>query len=168
MKLPLQVLSVLAVLGGLLNLPIHPIDFLSRWLAPVFGSNLLPAASNGREWLFGIFDAVLAIAGVSVAYTLWRSVSDHPAAEPTFLQRAWMIDYSYDRVFAQGGTRAAVFLATVVDNKIIDGAVNGTASLVRGLGSKLRLTETGYVRNYALGIVGGLVVVLAFLLVRAH
>ena len=50
---------------------------------------------------------------------------------------------------------------------MIDGAVNGVAGLVRSSGDRLRKVQTGYVRNYALGLVGGLVVLVAYVLIRA-
>ena len=39
--------------------------------------------------------------------------------------------------------------------RCIDGAVNGVAVLVRDAGGRLRKVQTGYVRNYALGLVAG-------------
>ena len=52
------------------------------------------------------------------------------------------------------------------DRGIIDGAVNGVASLVRFGASKLRLAQTGYVRNYALGIAVGAFVLVGLFLTR--
>ena len=53
------------------------------------------------------------------------------------------------------------------DNKGIDGFVNGSAAFVGGLSGRLRRYQTGFVRSYALSMVGGvLVVVLALVLVR--
>jgi NADH-quinone oxidoreductase subunit L len=169
MRLPLVVLAVCSVLGGLVDLPFHPsFTFLQDWLNPVFGTRLLDHHFGaGAEWAFALVDAALALSGVFLARTLWRTVSDRPAAEPAFLQRAWLIDFSYDRLLARSSTVFAGLTATVVDNRIIDGAVNGTASLVRGVAGRVRRVQTGNVRNYALGIVGGLFVVLAFLLARA-
>jgi len=41
MSVPLIVLGALSAVGGLINLPIHPdLDFLDRWLSPVFASRL--------------------------------------------------------------------------------------------------------------------------------
>jgi NADH-quinone oxidoreductase subunit L len=166
MRLPLYVLAFCAVLGGLVNLPFLP--FLDHWLHPVFGANLIaPHSSVAKQVLFGVVDAVLAVVGVSVAWSMWSVAVDRPAAEPVFLQRAWLIDFSYDRVLARGSTMLAVFSAAVIDNEVIDGVVNGTATLVRLAGSKLRRLQTGYVRNYALGIVAGLVLIFAFLIARA-
>jgi len=163
------ILAACSALGGLVNLPFHPhLSFLENWLRPVFGSNLADYHfSSSHQWVLAIGDGVLAVAGVVVAYALWRTVSDRPALEPTFLQRAWMIDFSYDRLIAHTSTRLSQFSAAVVDNRIIDGAVNGAGRLTRAAGRRLRRVQTGYVRNYALGIVGGLFVILAFLISRA-
>jgi NADH-quinone oxidoreductase subunit L len=57
-------------------------------------------------------------------------------------------------------------MSTVVDNKIIDGAVNGVASVFRTSGGVVRRVQTGYVRNYALGIMAGAVLLLAYVLTR--
>jgi NADH-quinone oxidoreductase subunit L len=45
--------------------------------------------------------------------------------------------------------------------------VNGSASLVRVVGSKVRRLQTGYVRNYALGLAAGTVALMAWVLSRA-
>ncbi|HEY0639798.1 MAG TPA: NADH-quinone oxidoreductase subunit L [Pseudonocardiaceae bacterium] len=58
-------------------------------------------------------------------------------------------------------TRLAVFL----DNKGVDGVVNGTAALLGGTSGRLRRLQTGFVRSYALGMLGGGVLVIAALLV---
>ena len=60
----------------------------------------------------------------------------------------------------------AAFLAWVVDVRIIDGAVNGTAQLAKATGSAARKLQTGYVRNYALGIALGMALIIGFMLSR--
>jgi NADH-quinone oxidoreductase subunit L len=57
-------------------------------------------------------------------------------------------------------------LAAVFDSQVIDGAVNGLARLARGAGGGLRRIQTGFVRQYALGIVIGAVALLAYMLTR--
>jgi NADH-quinone oxidoreductase subunit L len=59
-------------------------------------------------------------------------------------------------------------LSANFDKGIIDGAVTGTGELVRGMGGQLRKLQTGYVRNYALGIAAGTVALLAYVLVRVR
>ena len=50
---------------------------------------------------------------------------------------------------------------------MIDGAVDGTGALVQVAGATLRRTQTGYVRNYALGIAVGAVILVGLLLTQA-
>ena len=82
------------------------------------------------------------------------------------MRRAWYIDWAYDRVIAHGGTEVAIETSSVVEAKGIDGAVNGFAFIVRATGRQLRKVQTGYVRNYALGLTAGLVLILAYVLTR--
>jgi len=169
MSLPLVVLGALSALGGLINLPIHPdLDFLDRWLSPVFASRLFQHHWGlGGVWTFALVDTVLALLGVGLAVALWGRTSERPAFEPVFLQRAWYIDWAYDRFIARPSTAVAIETSSVVEAKGIDGAVNGFAWLVRATGRHLRKVQTGYVRNYALGLAAGLVLVLAYVLTRA-
>jgi NADH-quinone oxidoreductase subunit L len=82
------------------------------------------------------------------------------------LRRWWFIDALFDFLFSRSGARLAQFSATVVEDGIIDGAVNGVGTLVRRTGGVVRKAQSGYVRNYALAIVLGVVAVLAFMLSR--
>ncbi|MHB1717369.1 MAG: NADH-quinone oxidoreductase subunit L, partial [Acidimicrobiales bacterium] len=103
---------------------------------------------------------------VTVAYRIWATRSEHPQLEPAFLQKAWYINEAFDFAIGRPGTRLAAFTATVVDNRVIDGAVNGVAALVRGTGGALRRVQSGYVRNYALAITVGIVALLGFMVTR--
>ena len=169
MSLPLVVLGALSGLGGLINLPIHPsFDFLDRWLSPVFASRLFDHHFGlGGLWAFAIIDAALALFGIGLAVALWGRTYERPSLEPVFLQKAWYIDWAYDRFIARPSTEVAVETASVVEVQGIDGAVNGFAWVIRASGRQLRKVQTGYVRNYALGLTAGLVLILAYVLTRA-
>jgi NADH-quinone oxidoreductase subunit L len=52
-----------------------------------------------------------------------------------------------------------------VDSRGVDGLVNGLAAMVGGGSARLRRMQTGFVRSYALTMLGGAVLVLAALLV---
>ncbi len=62
-------------------------------------------------------------------------------------------------------TRKISSLSIWVDTNIVDGAVNGTAAIGGGLSKGLRRVQTGYLSNYALGIVVGLFLVIALILI---
>jgi NADH-quinone oxidoreductase subunit L len=57
-------------------------------------------------------------------------------------------------------TRALVY----IDNRGIDGLVNGLAAGVGGGSGRLRRLQTGFVRSYALSMLGGALVVIAAML----
>ncbi len=169
MALPLVVLAVLAAAGGLLSLPWHPasVDPL-RWLGPVFGSNLYtPRQAASTKWVLSIVDAVVAVAGLAVALRWWVRRPDHPALEPVALQRSWYLDDVFDAAIGRPGHAVARFAAEVVDRVVIDGAVMGVARLTRSAGAGLRKVQTGYVRQYAVGIVFGMVALLVYMAARA-
>ena len=66
-----------------------------------------------------------------------------------------------------GGPGDAAFEGTATfDAKVIDGAVDGTGTGIRASAQRLRRSESGYVRNYALGIGVGAVLLLGWFVAR--
>jgi NADH-quinone oxidoreductase subunit L len=168
MAVPLVVLAALAVVGGVLHLPWHASWDPLGWLGPVFGTALYEAhQSSGTQWTLGIIDTVVAFGGLAVAFPLWSRRSQVPALEPAILQRAYYLDDIYDAMIGRPGQAFARFCATVIEVDIIDGAVNGVGRVIRATGGSLRRIQTGYVRQYALGMVLGTVALLAWMISRA-
>jgi NADH-quinone oxidoreductase subunit L len=167
MRIPLVVLAVFAALAGLFDLPFAYHHSFASWLQPVFANSLFNDHESGpTQWVLAIVDAVVATIGLWVAWLLWRGRSERPALEPLFVQRVLHWDDFYDAVIGRPGQAIARFAATVVEGRVIDGAVNGVASLVRVTSNGVRKLQTGYVRNYALGITIGLVAIIAFMVSR--
>jgi NADH-quinone oxidoreductase subunit L len=106
------------------------------------------------------------VAGGIVAF----GVRDVPVTPPTDVtpvtvaaRRDLYANAFNESVFMRPGqwlTRALVFL----DARGVDGIVNGTAALFGGGSGRLRRLQTGFVRSYALSMMGGAVLVLAALL----
>jgi NADH-quinone oxidoreductase subunit L len=168
MRLPLVILAIAAFSAGLLDLPWIHHDSFEGWLSPVFSGSLFnDHLHSGGEWALALTDFAAAVIGLIVGYALWRGTQvDKPKLEPQFLQRVWYWDDFYDAIIGRPSQKLATFLAWVVDARFIDGAVNGAASLVRSTGSATRKLQTGYVRNYALGIALGMAALIVFLLSR--
>jgi NADH-quinone oxidoreductase subunit L len=84
----------------------------------------------------------------------------------TAARRNLYTDAVNEAVFEKPGiylTRALVYL----DNKGVDGAVNGLAAGIGGSSGRLRRLQTGFVRSYALSMLtGALLVVGAFLAIQ--
>jgi NADH-quinone oxidoreductase subunit L len=162
MTVPLVVLAALSVVGGALNLPVrHPL--LDKWLDPVLAAAAEPATST--KWVLGVVVTALALAGIAAGFRLWSTRAERPQLEPVVLKRAWGVDALYAVIFGTGGGLVAAESAAI-DKAVIDGAVNGAGNVVRLAGTQLRRLQTGYVRNYALGIAAGAVLLLGYGVVR--
>jgi NADH-quinone oxidoreductase subunit L len=165
MTFPLVVLAGLSVVGGSLNLPFGDLLFLDEWLTPVFGEHHAAAVTSGTKVALAVVAAVISVLGVLLARALWSRRVDRPELEPGVLKRAWGVDALYATLFGTGGGLVAAGSAAF-DKQVVDGAVNGTGNAVRLAGTHLRKLQTGYVRNYALGITAGTVLILGWAVVR--
>ena len=168
MTLPLVILAGASVFGGLVDLPFKSWKFLDIWLSPVAsGAGDLATESAGLRVALLLVALALAGVGILVGSRVWRASAEHPGLEPQLLARSYYADDISSAVLFGAGGVFSRGLSTVVDNRVIDGAVNGVATVTRAAGGAVRRFQTGYVRNYALGIAAGTVLILAFMLVRA-
>jgi NADH-quinone oxidoreductase subunit L len=174
MYVPLLALAALAFLGGALDLPFTNAKFnlLDRWLdlpeshvASSFGAGLLLSTVALAVGVVGI------LAGLSVYRNGLRRDGTDPGVERLggfagVLQNAYYLDIGLARFVSGPVTAFARFLSDGVDRAGIDGAVNGIATAARGTGGGLRRLQTGLVRNYALGIALGTVLLLLYVATR--
>jgi NADH-quinone oxidoreductase subunit L len=129
---------------------------------------------RGVELSLMVVSSIVAIVGIGLAAFIWlkrREIANRLAA--TFpgvyrlLLNKYYVDEIYDativqpiRIVSQEG------LWRGVDVHIIDGAVNGTASIVDGSSSLLRRLQSGSVRAYAGSLFIGVVLILGYYLWR--
>jgi NADH-quinone oxidoreductase subunit L len=177
MTFPIVALAVLAAVGGVLSLPFKSVEFLTQWLEPVFADAPKVDVTSfvAGSTLEGI-SVVFGLVGLYIAYRIYRQGIPSPEGDPLperlgVAGRLFQHAYYFDEIIANlvrgPVTRGAEWLNRGFDLGIIDGAVNGVATLVRDAGGRLRRVQTGLVRNYALGVVLGAVALLVFLAVRA-
>jgi NADH-quinone oxidoreductase subunit L len=168
MWVPLVVLALLAMVGGFMNLPFNDdVKFLGTWLEPVVhGAEIHPHVSSGVKVLLAVVATLAGLVGIGLAVAVYLLKRVKPV-EPELLLNAYHYDDGIAAVVSGPLMSGAVLAADVVDKRGIDGAVNGAGWVARWVGSQVRKTQTGYVRNYALGIAGGAVLALAWFLVRA-
>ena len=81
---------------------------------------------------------------------------------------AWTIDgrfwhdWFHDRVLRDGFLKIADIIANPIDKIVIDGGFNGLGRLVAWASGGLRKWQSGFVRQYALVMLGGVVLVIAW------
>ena len=175
MALPLCVLGILSLIGGWIQLPFfHNLKILGGFLEPVFHhAHEIGGMEHGTEvgmWLEGALMAlslVVALIGIYIAYNFYIKNPELPKrlAEKfvglyTLLFNKYYIDELYQKIVVRPLYNLSLGLSYVVDQHIIDAAVNGTGkSMVYG-SSLLRRVNTGYVQFYGLIMFIGAVVVL--------
>jgi NADH-quinone oxidoreductase subunit L len=166
MTLPLVVLSIGGLLGGLLNLPFtHDLQFLSKWLEPVVGEAEHELTLSGAaQWAFAIISSLVAFAGIGLAYLVYER-HRLKAVEPEILAHGWYYDEAIS-AFVGGPGEEAFDDVLWVDEHVVDGAVNGIGKASTAGGRVLRVLQSGYVRNYALGIGIGAVLLLGWFVSR--
>jgi NADH-quinone oxidoreductase subunit L len=167
MRLPLVVLAVFSILIEFIDLPWMHNHNLTTFLTPVFSHTLYePHEAAGLQWVLGSIDAVIAFAGVGIAWYLWRGRSERAALTPAFLEHVWYWDDFYDKLLGRPSTRLAAYSADTIDPKVIDGAVNGVGALAVRKARALRSIQTGQLRQYALVLFAGVGALLVYLLLR--
>jgi len=166
MTLPLVALAGLAFAGGVIQLPFtKDLHFLSDWLHPVLGENETEIdVATGTKVGLAVVAALVALSGIAVAYAIYLRRVRRPV-EPEILAQGWRYDQAISS-FMGGPGRAGFEGAATFDRTVVDGAVNGVGALVRRSGGGLRTLQTGFVRNYALGIAVGAVLLLAYFMAQ--
>ncbi|NJN16135.1 MAG: NADH-quinone oxidoreductase subunit L [Oscillochloris sp.] len=171
MTVPLMVLAVGAIIGGVINLPV--LHWLGTWLEPVLEE--APAA-------FGLVNIILALiatlAAMGMFYLGWRIYTNNAARikvggkDPAYryggdiwdgLEEAWYIDRLYNRTIVAGFKGLSGFLGRVFDPQGVDGLVTGVGRIFGQMGEGVRRFQSGYVRTYALVFTVGVVIILGFL-----
>lgn len=164
MLVPLVVLAGLSIVGGALQLPFGSnLHFLGRWLAPVVEeseANISATWAYHNKYLLLLVAVIVAIVGIGAAFAVYAKRLVKPI-EPRILEQAWYYDAAVSRGVA--GPGAATFSAIAwVDTHVVDGAVNGVATLVRSTALITRKAQSGFVRTYAVVIGLGAVVLIAW------
>ena len=169
MTVPLVLLAGLAMVAGVFNLPFtSDVHFLGNWLKPsLLGNEGHLSFGGGTQWVLAIVAIIGSLGGVSAGAAVYiRRRIDPARIEHPFLARAWRVDEIVTN-FMGGPGRRAFERITQFDEQVVDGAVNATGTLVRRTGTKLRASQTGLVRSYALGIAVGAVALLVWFITRA-
>jgi NADH-quinone oxidoreductase subunit L len=166
MTVPMIVLAVGSVFAGFL---LYRGDLLVGWLVPSLGELVEPEGAVVGHSAVPFLVVGISALGVLIAYLTvgrHRTRVERPqrVSLPVRAARADLYANAINEaLIARPGTwltRALVY----VDNRGVDGFVNGTAAMLGGGSGRLRRAQTGFVRSYALSMLGGSVLVIAALL----
>jgi NADH-quinone oxidoreductase subunit L len=172
MAVPLWILAILAAAAGVWGLPSQEGSAIAHFLEPV----LRPVAGaaephHGPAWGLMAVSVAAALAGIAVAVQMYGrggidlgKIGVPQNAVHRILLNKYYVDELYDGLFVRPLFRLATWCAQAFDLGVIDGAVNGVAELVGRAAAGLRRVQTGFVMNYALTMLIGVVALLGLLL----
>lgn len=166
MALPMIVLGVLSLVGGYLLI------FgggMQHWLAPSVGPSVEEGVHTVSKVVLTVLTLVVVALGVLGGWVAFgrkpipisRPVVVSPVT--TAARKNIYADAFNEAVLQRPGlwlSRALVYF----DNRGVDGVVTGLAAGLGGSSARLKRTQTGFVRSYALSMLGGSVAVVAVLL----
>jgi NADH-quinone oxidoreductase subunit L len=150
---PLMILAVLSIFGGFIDVP--------RILEPMFAH---PPEHLFLEWLsagFGVVGILLAYVFYVAKPGLADSVARGFGGLYALVYNKYFVDEMYDAAVVEPlveGSRTILWRG--IDAGLIDGTVNGVGKRSRGIGSILRLIQSGNIRSYAAWVVLGSIVLL--------
>jgi NADH-quinone oxidoreductase subunit L len=173
MLVPLMILAVLSVVGGLVGIG----NRFENFLAPVFGSGEVAAASGeaasrSTELILMGVSVTVAVLGFIFAYVLYISkpylpqkIADSLNGFYTAVLNKYYVDEFYAKLFIrpliQGST---TILWQGVDRKIIDDTVNNAADGAGHVSDEARHMQSGNLRSYAGWIAAGSAIVIAYMI----
>jgi NADH-quinone oxidoreductase subunit L len=173
MLVPLMILALLSVIGGLVGIG----NRFEHFLAPVFGSGAVTeaageAASRGTELLLMGISVAVAFLGLFLAYVLYisqpqlpRKIADSLNGFYTAVLNKYYVDELYAKLFVKplvDGSTSILWQG--VDRKVIDNTVDNAADGARQVSDEVRHMQSGNLRSYAGWIAAGSALVIAYMI----
>ena len=178
MTVPLLLLAVFAVAAGYIGLPVvlgRDINWIERFLSPVFhtGPGHEAHLGMGTEWILILASVTAALLGI---FTAWIFYLRRPGIPHDLVRRfpfvyrvlshKYYVDEMYDAVIVHPALRISDAVYRKFDLPVIDGALNGSAAAASSLGRMFSRLQTGLIKDYALAVLFGAVILIGYLLLR--
>jgi len=173
MLVPLMILALLSVVGGLVGIR----NGFEHFLDPVFSSGAAAegageAASQLTEYVLMGISVGVAFLGLILAYVLYISkpylpqkIADGLNGFYTAVVNKYYVDELYAKLFVKplvDGSTSILWQG--VDRKVIDDTVNNAADGARRVSDEVRHMQSGNLRSYAGWIAAGSAMVIAYMI----
>jgi NADH-quinone oxidoreductase subunit L len=175
MRAAMGVLGLLAVVGGVLQIP-GVTHVLESFFEPTFESSLFheTVPSDSAAWLGLAVGGLISIAGIAFAYLVYqarpgitRQWQQRYRRVHAFLFNKWYFDELLDLLVYKPIVGLGRFANAVIERRVVQGLVATATGTVRGAGAVVRGAQSGFVRAYALLLVGGFTALGVYFLVVA-
>lgn len=167
MTMPLWILGALSLIGGTMGLPsvIQEKNWIQSFLSSSVASVQAHHLDHATEWILLAVSSFVAILGLAIAFNIYskKKVQGETEGVAAVLYRKYFIDEFYDALISKPFHTVSARLLAPIDNRLLDGLVNGIGSSMVGLGSALKRWQTGVAQNYALVITIGLILLVGYI-----
>jgi NADH-quinone oxidoreductase subunit L len=171
MTIPLVVLAILSVVGGLIGLPEFwdlP-NFMHHHLDPIIMHKNPSVLNHTKEWMLMGIAVVAAGATIFFAYMVYIKNQILPEAKDENLKgikkviyNKYYVDEIYDMIITKPLNAISELFYKFFDKQVIDGLVNGVGSAVIGISSVVRKAQTGHIGVYIFSMVLGIILILFY------
>ena len=163
MTIPLIILAILSIIGGLVGLPelfMKGGDKFSEFLSPVISQHAEHTVSHSTEYMLMGLSTGLVVVTIIFAWFQFRNYKRKEATGfGKVLENKWYVDELYEKIIVNPLHWFGGFLKNVIERLFIDGLVNGVGKAVNYGGRKVRLLQSGQVGSYVLLMVLSMVVI---------
>lgn len=161
--IPLIVLAVLSIAGGLIGIPEvlgghHALEhFLKPLIVQTAGSE--GHLSHSTEFLLMGIAVIVALLGIVIAWLAYRryNAKDEAKGIFAFFENKWYLDELYESIVSKPLQAISLFFDRFVERSGIDGVVNGVGKLIQASSHKFRLLQSGLVGFYMFLMVIGII-----------
>jgi len=163
-KIPLAVLAVLSIIGGIANLPENfgNIQWLSHFLHHNLPETHYSHATS--ETLMQTISGIIVLLGILTAYQLYlKSSSFAGRFRQTSIYQYWLSGWGFDYLYRALFVNPAVWIARINKADILDYINIGIARLHARWHGIFIKTQTGKLRWYAMGIAMGAILAVGVL-----
>ncbi len=173
MKIAMGILAFLSLTAGVIQIP-GVTAGLEHFLAGSFEDSELfhIVPSDESAYLGLLVGGILSIAGIGLAYLayvrrpgLTGRIRSRLEGVHDFLQHKWYFDEIIDFLVYRPVIRMGRFCNNVIERVLVDGIVSATVGAVREVGLLVRGAQSGFVRAYALLVLGGFAALALYFLV---
>jgi NADH-quinone oxidoreductase subunit L len=173
MRAAMAILAVLSVVAGFIGIP-GVTSALEQFLEGSFEDSVfrdtLPSESSAYLGLLA--GSIMAFAGIGLAYFAYvrrpgftTRLRSNMEGVHNFLQHKWYFDELINTLVYRPVIAAGRFANDVVERVVVDGIVSATVGTVREVGLLVRGAQSGFVRAYALLVLGGFAALALYFLV---
>lgn len=168
MSVPMVILALLSLIGGFEGTPWY--DAIGDLLAPAVGQAVGLQTGSVTFYVSLALGLGAALVGIGIAWMVYgrRQHVFTPVRNPLyqFVAHRWYVDDLFNWVIVQPVLALGRGTTALVERVTLDGGGRGLGWATARMSAGLRTLQTGYVRNYALGILLGAVIILLYFVVR--